>query len=277
MYNWKFWKLFESTQHGEDHISGHQDQPSTMPRIWVTPWSGHGPCHWRCWCTFGSSEMCSSQHSVVKNIYLDTKIYLLRCQEAELRLEVAMDHDIGFVGVGLHLAVLKHVPVNSAWSKTYIWTPRSTFNYARKLNYTLKWPRTLLMALFLMLVFIWQLWYLFWSTQHGQKHISGHQDQPSIMPGSWVTSGSGPGPCCWCWCTSGSSETCSSQFIKVKKIYLNTKINLFYQIFTILVSQTARSKTSSWTKSRALSGCFLFKQRFSYIGEYVVKKLELYG
>ena len=47
-----------------------------------------------------------------------------------------MDHDIGFVGVGLHLAVLKHVPVNSAWSKTYIWTPRSTFYDARKLSYS---------------------------------------------------------------------------------------------------------------------------------------------
>ena len=27
---------------------------------------------------------------------------------------------------------------------------------------------------------------LFQSTQHGQKHISGHWDKTSIMPGSWV-------------------------------------------------------------------------------------------
>ena len=51
------------------------------------------------------------------------KIYLLRCQEAKLHLEVAIDHVIGsVVGVGVHLLVLKHVPVNSAWSKTNMWT-----------------------------------------------------------------------------------------------------------------------------------------------------------
>ena len=61
---------------------------------------------------------------MIKNIYLDTKIYLLRCQEAELHLEVALDHVVGIVVgvvcVGVHLAVLKPVPINSAWSKTYI-------------------------------------------------------------------------------------------------------------------------------------------------------------
>ena len=31
------------------------------------------------------------------------------------------------VGVGEHLMVLKAVPINSAWSKTDRWTPRSTF------------------------------------------------------------------------------------------------------------------------------------------------------
>ena len=44
---------------------------------------------------------------MVKNIYLDTKIILLQCQEAELHLEVALDHVIGsVVGVGVHLTVL---------------------------------------------------------------------------------------------------------------------------------------------------------------------------
>ena len=58
---------------------------------------------------------------MVKNIYLDTKINLLQSQESELHLEVALDHFVGsVVGVGVHLAVLKHDPVNSAWSKTYI-------------------------------------------------------------------------------------------------------------------------------------------------------------
>ena len=49
---------------------------------------------------------------MVKTIYLDTKINLLQCHESELHLEVAMDHVIG--GVGVHLAVLKCVPVNTA-------------------------------------------------------------------------------------------------------------------------------------------------------------------
>ena len=77
---------------------------------------------------------------MVKNIYLDTKINLVRCQGAELHLEVALDPVVGIVGgVGVHRAVLKPVPINSAWSKTYIWTPRSTFYDARELSYTLKW------------------------------------------------------------------------------------------------------------------------------------------
>ena len=35
---------------------------------------------------------------MVKNIYLDTKINLLRCQGAELHLEVALDPAVGIVG-----------------------------------------------------------------------------------------------------------------------------------------------------------------------------------
>ena len=158
-------------------MSGHQDQLSIMPESWVTPWSGPGPCHWQCcWCccTSGSSETCTSQLSMVKNIYLDTKIYLLRCQEAELHLEVALDHVVGsVVVVGVHLAVLKPVPVNSTWPKTYIWTPRTTFYDARKLSNTLKWPWTMLLAVLLVLVYIWQFWNLFQSTQYGQKVLKG--------------------------------------------------------------------------------------------------------
>ena len=75
---------------------------------------------------------------MVKNIYLDTKINLVRCQGAELLLEVALDPVVGIVGgVGVHCAVLKPVPINSAWSKTYIWTLRSTFYDARELSYTI--------------------------------------------------------------------------------------------------------------------------------------------
>ena len=47
----------------------------------------------------------------------------------------------------LHLAVPKPVPINSAWSKTYMWTLRSTFYDARELSYTLKWLWTVLLAL----------------------------------------------------------------------------------------------------------------------------------
>ena len=62
---------------------------------------------------------------MVKNIYLDTKINLERCQGAELHFEVGLDPVDGIaVGVGVHLAVLTPVPINSAWSKTYIWTQR---------------------------------------------------------------------------------------------------------------------------------------------------------
>ena len=65
---------------------------------------------------------------MLKNIYLDTKINLLRCLRAELHLEVDLDPVVGIViGVGVHLPVLKPVPINSAWSKTYIWTPKSSF------------------------------------------------------------------------------------------------------------------------------------------------------
>ena len=40
---------------------------------------------------------------MVKNIYLDTKINLPRCQGAELHLEVALDHVVAIVlGVGVH-------------------------------------------------------------------------------------------------------------------------------------------------------------------------------
>ena len=216
--------MFQSTLNGLKHISGHENHPK-LPGSWVTPWSGPRSCCWHCfwcWCPSDSSETCSNQLRMVKNIYLDTKINLLWCQGAELHIEVALDHVVGIVVVvGVHLTVLKPVPINSAWSKTYIWTPRSTFYDSRELSYTLKWPWTLLLALLLVLVYIWQLWNLFQSTQHAQKHISGHQDQPSIMPGSWVTPWSGPRPChwqcCWCWCTSGSSETCSSQLSMVKK------------------------------------------------------------
>ena len=52
---------------------------------------------------------------MVKNIYLDTKIYLQRCQEAELHLEVALDSVVGIVfGVGVHLAAMIPILVNSA-------------------------------------------------------------------------------------------------------------------------------------------------------------------
>ena len=56
---------------------------------------------------------------MVKNIYLDTKINLLRCQGAELYLDVALDHVVGIVGgIGVNLTILKPVPINSEWSKT---------------------------------------------------------------------------------------------------------------------------------------------------------------
>ena len=58
----------------------------------------------------GSAETCSSQLSIIKNRYLDTKISLLRCLGAELHLQVALDHV-----VGVHLAVLEPVRVNSGW------------------------------------------------------------------------------------------------------------------------------------------------------------------
>ena len=62
-----------------------------------------------------------NQLSMVKNIYLNTKISLVRCQGAELHLEVALDPVVGIViDVGIQLIVLKPVAINSAWSKTYI-------------------------------------------------------------------------------------------------------------------------------------------------------------
>ena len=57
------------------------------------------------------------------------------------RVKVTLDHVVGIVvTIGVYLTFLKPGPINSAWSKTYIWTPRSTFYDARELNYTLKWP-----------------------------------------------------------------------------------------------------------------------------------------
>ena len=126
-----------------------------MQMSWVTPWSSSGPYCWHfslsC-CISGSSKTYSNQLSMVKNIYLDTKINLLRCQGGELHLEVALDHAAGIVlGVGVYWAVLKPVPINSAWSKKYIWTPRSTFYNERKLSDPLKCLWTMLLALFLVI------------------------------------------------------------------------------------------------------------------------------
>ena len=141
---WWFWNLFQWSQHSQKHISGHQNHPSIMPGRWVTPWSGPWSSCWHClWCLWTSvgSETCSNQLSMVKNKYLDTKINLLQCQGAELHIDVALDHVVAIVvGVGASLAVLNHVLVNSAWSKTYIWTPRSTFYDARKLSYSSQGP-----------------------------------------------------------------------------------------------------------------------------------------
>ena len=94
-----------------------------------------------------SSETSSNQLGKVKNIYLDTKINVLQCKKAKLHLEVALDQAVGIV---------LPVPINSGWSKTYIWTPRSTFYDARELSYTLKWLWTMLLALLLVLVYIGQ-------------------------------------------------------------------------------------------------------------------------
>ena len=84
---------------------------------------------------------------MVKYIYLDSKINLLQCHGAELHPEVALDHVDGIVvGVGVHGAVIKPVPIKSACSKTYIWTPRSTFYNVWELSYTLKWPWAMLLV-----------------------------------------------------------------------------------------------------------------------------------
>ena len=94
---------------------------------------------------------------MVKNIYLDTKINLLRCQGAELHLEVALDPVVSIIdGVGVHRAVLKPVSINSAWSKTYILTPRSTLCDVRELSYTLKWLWFLLLSSLVVLGYIGQ-------------------------------------------------------------------------------------------------------------------------
>ena len=127
-----FWNLFQSTQHDQKQISWHQEQPATTPGSWVTHWSGPGPCSCHCcWCKSGSSEPCSSKLIMVKNIDLGTKINLLWFPGAMLHLLVALDqvvgNVVGVVCVVVHLAVLKPVPVNSSWSKTFIWTPISTF------------------------------------------------------------------------------------------------------------------------------------------------------
>ena len=197
-----------------------------MPQISQRFWH----CSW-CWCTSVSSVTSFNQLSIVKNIYLDTKINLLQCKWAELHLEVALDHIVGiFLWVVVYRAVLKPIPINSAWLKTYIWTPRSTFYDAREVSYTLKWLWTMLLSL--LLVYIRQFWNQFQSTQLGQKHISGHQDQPSTMKQYWVTPWSGSGPCfchcSWCWCTWGRSKTSSNQLSRVKNIYFDTKINLLW-------------------------------------------------
>ncbi len=68
---------------------------------------------------------------------------------------MTLDHVVDIVvGFGVYRVVLKPVPINSSWSKTYIWTPRSTFYDARELSYTLKWLWTMLLPLFLELVYI---------------------------------------------------------------------------------------------------------------------------
>ena len=52
---------------------------------------------------------------------------------------MVLDHDVGIVvGIGVNLPILKPVPINSEWSKTYICTPRTIFYDARELSYTLK-------------------------------------------------------------------------------------------------------------------------------------------
>ena len=59
----------------------------------------------------GSSETCSNQLSMVKNIYLDTKINFLRCQGAESHLEVALDPVVGIVvGVVTFIIVINLEP-----------------------------------------------------------------------------------------------------------------------------------------------------------------------
>ena len=71
--------------------------------------------------------------------YLDTKINILLRKGAEIHLEVAMDPLVGIViGIGVHLIVLKPIPINSGWSETYIWTPRSTFYDASEQSYIWK-------------------------------------------------------------------------------------------------------------------------------------------
>ena len=57
---------------------------------------------WQFWNLFLSTQY-------DKNIYLDTTFNLLWCQGAELRLEVVLDNV-----VGVHLTVLKLVPINPA-------------------------------------------------------------------------------------------------------------------------------------------------------------------
>ena len=147
---WWFWNLFQWSQHSQKHISGHQNHPSIMPGRWVTPSSWPWPSYWHClWCLWTSfvSETFSNQLSMIKNKYLDTKSNLLQRQGAELHIEVALDHIVGiFLWVVVYRAVLKPIPINSAWLKTYIWTPRSTFYDARELSYTSKSPRPMLLV-----------------------------------------------------------------------------------------------------------------------------------
>ena len=60
---------------------------------------------------------------------MSTKINLRQSQESESLLEVALDP----VG-GVHRAILIPVQIDAAWSKTYIWTLRSTFYDANELS-----------------------------------------------------------------------------------------------------------------------------------------------
>ena len=91
-------------------------------------------------------------------------IFVCLCLSFCLSLSVSVRPDpvVGIIiGVVVHQTILKLDPINSAWSKTNTWTPRPTFNNVRELSYTLKWPWTMLFAMLLVLVYIWQFWNMF--------------------------------------------------------------------------------------------------------------------